>query len=65
MLPKTKRLTIWFWLGSVLWVGLVALSRMVLGAHYLSDVLFGALLGYAVLTVLIKVRKKMIKKQNG
>ena len=27
--------------------GLVALSRVVLGLHYLSDVLIGALLGFA------------------
>ena len=45
---KTK-MSIWS-ICSVLWA-VVALGRMVAGAHYLSDVLFGTLLGVAFLIV--------------
>ena len=34
----------WFW-GLLLIPVLIAFSRMVLGAHYLSDVIFAAILG--------------------
>ena len=35
----------WFW---ILFAALVALSRLYLGVHYLSDAIFGAVLGYAI-----------------
>lgn len=40
-LPKFK----WFWIGFAV---LVAISRMYLQAHYLSDVIAGALIGYFI-----------------
>jgi undecaprenyl-diphosphatase len=37
-----------FWLGAILmlWAPLVALARVALGVHYLSDVFVGAVLGF-------------------
>lgn len=40
-------------IGAVLWSGLMGLSRLLLGNHYLSDVLGGYLLGTAWLAVVI------------
>lgn len=47
---------------SLLYVAAVGLSRIVVGAHYLSDVLFGALLAYLVT---YSVQKIIIKKTNN
>lgn len=55
--PKLR----WFWL---LFASLVLFSRIYLGMHYLSDVMFGALIGYGVgwIFMEIEVKYKVFKK---
>lgn len=55
--PKLK----WFWIFFAI---LAAVSRVYLGYHYLSDVLFGALLGYSIGWVFmeIEIRYKVFKR---
>jgi undecaprenyl-diphosphatase len=45
LLNKEFPLLKWFWLGFAL---LIALSRLYLGVHYLSDVVWGILIGYLI-----------------
>ena len=45
----------WFW---VLFAGIVAFSRIYLNVHYLSDVVAGALLGFAVAHFFVFIEKK-------
>jgi len=45
LLFKETKTAKWYWLGYAV---LVALSRVVLQQHYLSDVVGGALLGYGI-----------------
>ena len=49
--PKIK----WFW---ILFALLVAFSRLYLGVHYLSDVIFGIILGLAVGDIFIYIEEK-------
>ncbi len=49
--PKFK----WFW---VLFAFMVAFSRVYLKLHYLSDVAFGALLGYTIGFILIRLEER-------
>jgi len=53
-----------FW---VLFALLIAFSRIYLGLHYLSDVMFGALIGYAIgwIFMEIEVKYKIFKQQNS
>ncbi len=50
------------WLAAVLWVWapLVALARVAMGVHYLSDVLAGAVLGLIVALVGLQIYQPMI-----
>jgi undecaprenyl-diphosphatase len=49
----------WFWIFFAIFV---CLSRIYLGAHYLSDVMWGAILGYATGKLFIWLEeKKMLK----
>lgn len=42
-----KGVKIGLWCGTIAFVGLVAVSRIVAGAHYMSDVLFGGTIAFA------------------
>ena len=50
----------YFITGAVIWGSLVALSRVVLGAHFLSDVLVGS---YITIFLFILLEKVFLKKQ--
>jgi dolichol kinase len=52
-----KRTGRWFWAWAV-FAGLVAWSRVVVGVHYVSDVLAGALLGYTIGALLRHLENK-------
>ncbi|MDN4483830.1 phosphatase PAP2 family protein [Demequina lignilytica] len=52
----TWRLALWS-VGAVLIIALVALSRLYLGYHFLTDVLAGACVGVAVLGVVVAVER--------
>lgn len=64
-----KKSTIsWVWILSIAFPVLVALSRMVVGAHFLSDVTIGALttvVGYVVGLILSPIIVKALKKNNS
>ena len=45
------------WTGAVIWISLMALSRMYLGRHFVGDVVGGVAVGLAVLLVSSKVLK--------
>ena len=51
-----------FWLATTLWVWapLVALARVSMGVHYLSDVVAGALLGVIVALIGLQIYQPMI-----
>ncbi len=57
---QTKRPRLWVPLAFVLLV-LIALSRLYLGAHYPLDVVGGALIGYALLGVFLRLEKPMAR----
>lgn len=50
------------WLGAALWVWapLVALARVAMGVHYLSDVVAGAILGIIVALIGLQIYQPMI-----
>lgn len=60
MYEKLKKLDTLFWIVPTVYTATVAISRIVMGAHYLSDVLFGGYIGLAVaaLTRYIIVKKR-------
>ncbi len=45
-----------------LYAGMIALSRMMLGVHYLTDVLVGLLVGVVIAILSLRVYNKLIKK---
>jgi len=55
--PKIK----WFW---IVFAILVAFSRIYVGVHYLTDVVVGALIGYTISLIVLKVRHKKNKKNK-
>ena len=61
-----KKSTIsWVWIASIAFPVLVAVSRMVVGAHFLSDVTIGGLttvVGYVVGLVLSPIVVKALKR---
>ena len=52
----------YFIIGAVIWGTLVALSRVVLGAHFLSDVLVGS---YITIFLFLLFEKVMLQKSKG
>lgn len=59
---KTKKLKPLFLVLAFVWVVVVSYSRIVIGAHYFSDVICGVLVTVGVLTALNKIRKSLEKK---
>ena len=57
--------TILFYIG-LIWILLVAFSRMLVGAHFLTDVSFGLLIGVAIFTCfdLVLFNKKTLKEKE-
>lgn len=63
MLPdifeKLKKYKVWFYVGPIVYTALVAVSRIVNRAHFLSDVLFGGMIGILSVTFAIIAAKKL------
>lgn len=55
--PKIK----WFW---AIFAGLVALSRVYIGAHYLSDVISGGVIGYLIGISIIRINENLIERNK-
>lgn len=68
MLPdifeKLKKFKVWFYVVPIIFTVLVAISRIVNRAHYLSDVLFGATLGFISVFISITLVKIAEKKKT-
>lgn len=51
-----------FWIVPAVYTAIVAISRIVMGAHYLSDVLFGGYIGFAVAAltrfIIVKIKNR-------
>ncbi|MGI6136213.1 MAG: phosphatase PAP2 family protein [Christensenellales bacterium] len=58
---KFKRYRVFFWAVPIIYTLLVGISRIVVAAHYLSDVLFGGYIGFAIASL---TRIVFLKKIN-
>lgn len=48
---KNKKIRIAVWVGTIVMTGLVAISRIMVGAHYFSDVMMGGTLAFASMII--------------
>lgn len=64
LFEKLKKFKICFWIVPIVYTVLVAISRMVNRAHYLSDVLFGGTIGALSVFAAIALTK-LIRKAEG
>ena len=53
-----------FWVFPLIDMGLVAISRIVIAAHYLSDVLFGYFIGFGSAALLRIIMLKVFSKKG-
>lgn len=64
---KLKKYKVWFWIAPIVYTVLVAISRIVNRAHYLSDVLFGGTIGalgvFAAIGIMNAVKKAVGKNK--
>lgn len=58
LLDKELKHYRYFWIALVILIGL---SRLYFNAHYLSDIIFGALLGYAIGYFILKTNMRLFK----
>jgi len=61
ILGRSLKKTRWIW---VLLAGLIAISRIYLGEHYLSDVIFGGVIGYFIGWIAAVAGEKHILKKK-
>lgn len=68
LFEKLKKYKIWFYVAPAIYTVAVAISRIVIRAHFLSDVLFGATIGigsvYISRFIVYLVRDKLILKKK-
>ena len=66
LFPKmaNKKFKWMFWVFPMIYTGLVALSRIVYAAHYLSDVTFGYFIGFGTAALVRIVMKKIFAKKG-
>lgn len=60
ILPHLKKYSRNLFAGAICWIVLVMISRVIIGAHFMSDVVAGAstvLLAFALLTKIVKLKK--------
>lgn len=72
---KDKRVRAALWIGPIVWTGLTAMGRIVAGAHFMSDVLFGGTIAFVVMILMreivlrrfatIKAMFPFVKKREG
>ncbi|MBT3408988.1 phosphatase PAP2 family protein, partial [Candidatus Woesearchaeota archaeon] len=55
ILDKEYPMLKWFW---ILFASLIAISRLYLGVHFLSDVIAGSLVGFIIGKTIIYIKKK-------
>lgn len=55
----------WFWFLAILTMSFIGFSRIYLGVHFISDVLFGWLLGIVILWLLIRLESPFLSWFNG
>lgn len=64
---KLKKYKVWFWVAPIVYTILVAISRIVNRAHYLSDVLFGGTIGalsvFAAIGIMNAIKKTVGKNK--
>ena len=61
---RDKKIKWLFWVVPMVYTGLVALSRIVYAAHYLSDVTFGYFIGFGTAALVRIVMLKVFSKKN-
>ena len=59
---KLKKLAPFMFCVSVVFVGVVGYTRMVAGAHYLSDIVGAMLIGYTLFLIVNKIYKVFVDK---
>lgn len=64
LFEKVKKYKVWFWICPIVFTVLVAISRMVNRAHYLSDVLFGGTIGALSVFAAIALTKLIRKAET-
>lgn len=62
--PQVRERVMWLLAGPIL-VGLIGFSRIYLGVHWLSDVLFGWLFGCIWITVCVAVHVQMSRRRQA
>ncbi len=52
---KNKRIRLALWVAPILWTGLTAIGRIVAGAHFMSDVLFGGTIPFVLMIIIREI----------